>query len=109
MRVDRAVGLPRRHAADDVADGEARHTLSLRLTQRSQGVGGFARLGDDDGQFVLLDDGVPVAILGAVVDLDRNARQRLDQELADETGMPGRSARDDGDLPESSERRPRRG
>ena len=30
------------------------------------------------------DDRIAVAVLGAVVDLDRHARERLDQELADE-------------------------
>ena len=54
-------------------------------------------------QFVLLDDGVPVAIFGAVIDFDRNSRQRLDQELADQARMPGRSTRDDRDLPELAE------
>ena len=76
--------------------------VPLGLTKGRQRVGGFARLGDDDGELVRLDDGIPVAIFGAVVDLDGNSRQRLDQEFADETRMPGRSARDDRDLPQSS-------
>src|SRR4030095_16780481 len=44
-----------------------------------------------------------VAILGAVVDLDWDARQGLDQELADQPGVPRRPTGDDGHLLGSSE------
>ena len=43
------------------------------------------------------DDRIAIAILRAVVDVDRHPRQRLDQELADERGVPRRSARQDHD------------
>ena len=52
VRVDRAVRLARRHAADDVADGDAARALLLRLAQRRERVGGLARLGDHDRERV---------------------------------------------------------
>ncbi len=42
VRVDRAVGLARRHAADDVADGDAVGALLPGFAQRGERVGGFA-------------------------------------------------------------------
>ena len=98
VRVDGAVGLARRHAADHVADGDAARALPARLAQRRQRVGGLAGLRDDDGELVLRDDRVAVAVLGAVVDFDRHLRQRFDQVLADQAGVPRRAAGDDRDL-----------
>ena len=43
------------------------------------------------------DDRVPVAELGAVVHLDRQVRQLLDQELPDQAGVPRGAAGDDAD------------
>ena len=43
------------------------------------------------------DDRVAVAVLRAVVDFDRHARQLLDQELADQRRVPRRAAREDRD------------
>ena len=43
------------------------------------------------------DDRIAVAVLRSVVDVDRHARQRLDQELADQARMPRRAARQDHD------------
>ena len=42
VRIDRALGLAGRHAADHVADGDAVGALALRLAQRGERVGGFA-------------------------------------------------------------------
>ena len=84
VRVDRAVGLARRHAADDVADREAAGAAALRLAQRRERVGGLAGLRDHDGQRVRRHDRAAVAVLRAVVDLDRHARELLDHELADQ-------------------------
>ena len=58
--------------------------VPLGFAQRRQRVGRLARLRDDDGQRVGRDDRVAVAVLGAVVDLDRKPRELLDQELADQ-------------------------
>ena len=84
MRVDRAFGLARRHAADHVADRDAVRALALRFPQRGQRIGGFAGLRDDDRQLVGRDDRVAVAVLGSVVHFDGHLRQRLDQVLADQ-------------------------
>ena len=46
VRVHGAVGFPRGHAADDIADGNALGALLARLAKRRQRVGGLARLGD---------------------------------------------------------------
>ena len=73
--VDRAVGLARRHAADDVADRDAAGALLLRFAQRGERVGRLARLRDHDRERVLRDDRIAVAELGSVVDLDRNPRE----------------------------------
>ena len=45
-----------------------------------------------------VDDRVAVAVLRAVVDFDRHARELLDQELADERRVPRRAAGEDRDL-----------
>ena len=58
VRVDRAVGLARRHAADDVADGDAAGALPLRLAQRGERVGRLAGLRDDDRQLVVATIGL---------------------------------------------------
>ena len=71
--------------------------VALGLAQRGERVGRLARLRDDDRQRVRRDDRVAVAVLGAVVDFDRHARELLDQELADQPGVPRRAAREDRD------------
>ena len=75
-----------------------RGALAACFAQRRQRVGGLARLRDDDGQLVLADDRIAVAVLRAVVHFDRDLRQRLDQILADQAGVPRRAAGDDRDL-----------
>ena len=60
-------------------------------------------LRDHDGERVLRDDGIAISELGPVVDLDRQAREILDQELADESRVPGRAARQDDDALERAE------
>ena len=74
VRVDRAFGFARGHAADHVADREAARALALGLAQRRQRVGGLARLRDRDGQRLVVDDRIAIAVLGAVVHLDRDLR-----------------------------------
>ena len=71
---------------------------SLRLSKRGERVRRFARLRDDDGQGVLADDRAAVSIFGAVVDVDRDAGELLDHELADEARVPRRAARQNRDL-----------
>ena len=63
-----------------------------------EGVGGFAGLGDEEADGVRVGDGVAVAVLAGVVDVDGEAGEALDHELAGEAGVPGGSAGGDGDL-----------
>ena len=77
----------------------------LRLAQRAERVGGFARLRDGDGQRPAVDDRLSVAILRPVVHFDRHARDLFDQELADEARVPRRAAREDDDAVDGGERR----
>ena len=76
----------------------------LRLAQRRERVGGLPRLRDDDRERVLRDDRIAVAVLGSVVDVDRHARERLDQELADQRRVPRRAAREDDDALDLAQR-----
>ena len=96
--MDGSFRLSRRHAADDVADGQAASALLAGFAKRRQRVGGFARLRDDDHQRVSIDDEVAIAILGAVVDFDRQAGESFDEEFAHQRCMPRRAARDQDDL-----------
>src|SRR5690606_5820098 len=90
--------------ADRVANGETTRSERARLAQRGYGVGGLTALGDRDSQSALGHDRRAVAVLGGVVDVDRQPRQALDQELADQPRMPGSATSQNGD---SLERRPR--
>ena len=71
VRVDGAFGFARGHAADDVADRKAPRALGFRLTQGGQRIRRFTGLRDRDGQRLVIDDRIAVAVLRAVVDLDR--------------------------------------
>ena len=103
MRVDSARGFARDHGADDVADGERLRTFLLGFALGGEGVRGFARLRNHDGQHVGRDDGIAIAELAAVIHFDGNARQLLDHEFARERRMPARSAGDDLDFLERRE------
>ena len=61
------------------------------------GVGGFAGLGDEEADFGGVGDGVAVAIFAGVVDVDGEAGEALDHELAGEAGVPAGAAGGDGD------------
>ena len=61
------------------------------------GVGGFAGLGDEEAEGGGVGDGVAVAVFGGVVDVDGEAGEALDHELAGEAGVPGGAAGGDGD------------
>ena len=121
---DDALRLARDGGADDVADGEGGRALGDHLKLGGDGVGGFAALGDEQAERA--GDGVAVAVLAGVVDVDGQAGEPLDHELAREAAVPGGAAGGDGhaagglqvglrdvevgqeDLPaESSETRPR--
>ena len=62
------------------------------LAERAQGVGGLARLAQDEDERPVVERGVPVAELAGVLDLDRQVRQPLDQVLAHQRRVPARPA-----------------
>jgi len=95
---DGALGFAGDGGADDVADGEGLGAFGDELALGGDGVGGFAGLGDEEADGVGVGDGVAVAVLGGVVDVDGEAGEALDHELAGEASVPGGSAGGDGDL-----------
>ena len=95
---DGALGFAGDGGADDVADGEGFGAVGDELALGGEGVGGFAGLGDEEADGAGVGDGVAVAVLGGVVDVDGEAGEALDHELAGEAGVPGGSAGGDGDL-----------
>ena len=78
-----------------VDDADRLGPLRLGVAQRSQRVGGLARLRDDDRQTVRLDRGLAIAIFGGDVDLDRQAGEALDPIFADQPRHIGGAAGDD--------------
>lgn len=95
--VQRVVEFAGHGGALGVDDAQGLRAELLGLAQRLEGVDGLAALGHDDGQGVLADEGVAVAVLAGDVHLDGNAGQLLDQVLADQSGVEGGAARDDAD------------
>src|SRR5438552_2545220 len=82
MEIDHAVTLQRHRTADDVGDGDHLGLALPRLADRRQRVGGFTRLRDADHQGVLVDDRLAIAEFRGGFDLDRKARQVLDDVFA---------------------------
>ena len=68
--------------------------LADHLGLGGDGVCGFAGLGDEQAEGA--GDGVAVAVLGGVVDVDGETGEALDHELAGEAGVPGGAAGGDG-------------
>ena len=85
---------------DDVADREDAAPRALRLLDRGQRVGGLAALGDGDDQVAGADDRIAVAELARQIDLARDARRALDQELADQAGVVRGAAGEQHDPPQ---------
>src|SRR5271170_3047442 len=83
-----ALGFAGDGGADDVADGEGFGSFGDEFGLRGEGVGGFAGLGDEKADGEGVGDGVAVAVLGGVVDVDGEAGKALDHELAGETSVP---------------------
>ena len=94
---DGALGGAGDGGADDVADGEGFGAFADELLLGGDGVGGLAGLGDEEAEGGGVGDGVAVAVLGGVVDVDGEAGEALDHELAGEAGVPGGAAGGDGD------------
>ncbi len=94
VRVDGAIGFASEHRANHVADGENFRAFLARFAFGGKSVRGFTRLADGDDQAVLVDDGVAVAILAAVVHFHWDVREPLDHELARESRVPTGAAGD---------------
>jgi hypothetical protein len=58
------------------------------LFQRGEGIGGLAGLRNRYKHRALVDDRTAIAELGRIIDLDRDAGQLLDHELADQRRNP---------------------
>ena len=84
VEIHDVVGHAARLAADDVDEGEQPRALTLRLFHRGERVYGLAGLGHRDDQLPRRDDGLAVAVFARDLDIARDARQPLDQVLADE-------------------------
>ena len=97
MRREDAVDEARDRRARDVHDADGRRARALRVGERGDGVGRLARLRDPDDERPRPDEVLPVAELGGVVDLDRDAGDLLEEELPDEPRVPARPAGDDDD------------
>jgi len=95
---DGSAGAAGDGGADDVADGEGLGSFVDELGLGGDGVCGLAGLGDEQADGVGVGDGVAVAILAGVVDVDGETSEALDHELTCESGVPGGAAGGDGDL-----------
>ena len=94
MGVQDPVHLARERAADHVADGEGPAPAGPRRLDAGQRVQRLPRLADGHDQRAVVDDGVAVAELRAVIHLHRDPAQLLDHELPDQGRVPGGAAGD---------------
>ena len=97
MRVERVIGEARDRGLDDVRDRKHLRALLLGLADRFHRIERLARLADRDHQVTGADDRIAIAELRGEVDLDRNAGERFDDELADHRGVIARATRDEDD------------
>src|SRR3954451_3958022 len=95
IRVDHAFRHACCRGADHIADREQLPAMRLRFLHAGDRVGRLAGLRHADDQRAVVDDRIAVAVLRAVIDIDRNARRVFEQELADQSRVPRRAARDD--------------
>jgi len=81
--------LARDHGADYVADGERVGAFRFGFALSGDRVGGFTGLRNDQSDRAGIDDGIAVAApFAGVVNLDGDAGERLDHELAGLSGVP---------------------
>ena len=89
MGVDHMVCLPGNGRADHIDDAQSVGTLLLGEAQGSQGISGFARLGNDDHQVAGAYDGVIVAIFRCHIHAHRNPCKPFDEVFAHGAGVHG--------------------
>ena len=97
--VNHAVGFPGQRAADDVHDRQDVRTQSSGFPGGSQRIRGFSRLRQGDKHVPLLNQRVAIPEFRTDIDLDRCANEFLKQIFPNQSGVPGRSTRDDPDRP----------
>jgi hypothetical protein len=95
--------FPRDHGADHVADGQRLRAPMLGLALCRQRIRGLAGLRDHHRERIFQNDRVAIAELAAVIHLNRNARQFLDEELARQRRVPTGAAGNDAHRPETRE------
>ena len=95
VRVDRAGRFAREHRADHVADRQHFRALSGALRARAASVSAVSPDWLMDHQAVLVEDGIAIAELAAVIHFHRHVRQPLDHEFPGERRVPTGTARDD--------------
>ncbi len=96
--VDHRVGFARDGRAVGVADRQHLRALFPGVSDRLQGVGGLAGLGDRHDQGALADDRIAVAKLRGQFDLTGDPAPVLDGVLGDHTGVEAGPGGDDDDL-----------
>ncbi len=95
--IDGAVSLARHHGVNHVADGHSLGAEGDHLALRGEGVGGFAGLGDEQAERVAVGDGVAIAVLAGIIDIDGQAGEALDHVFAGLRGVPTGAAGGDVD------------
>ena len=103
VEVDAAVGLAGDGAADGVDDRQGRVPAALGLAQGAEGVGGLARLAEDEDERPVVERRIAIAELAGILDLDRQVGEPLDQVLADQRRVPARPAGGEHDAADAAE------
>src|SRR5882762_4450423 len=93
-----ARGFASYHRAHHVANRQRWRTFQFCFALTGERVGRFAGLADAYGQSLAVENGVAIAKLAAIVDLDLHTRQALDHEFPGQARMPARSAGHDAHL-----------
>ncbi len=94
VRVERALRRARDRRVDDVADRQHLRAALARLFDGGQRIRGLTALRDRDDEIVGTDHRIAVAELAGEIDLARDARRALDQELPDQAGVIRGAARE---------------
>ena len=92
MDVSTCIGSTRNRRTDGITDAIDESALLLSELDGSQRIGCLTTLRDGDHHIVLRHNRIAIAELRSILHLDGNTTQRLDNLLADESGMPGSTA-----------------
>ena len=97
MGGEEQVRLARHRAGRNVDDDGDPLALGAGVAKRGEGVGGLARLRDEEGEPARLEHRLAVAELGGDIELDRDPGELLEPIFGDHPGVEAGSAGDDGD------------